>query len=46
MVDALSRLSMGIVSHIEKGKKELVQDVHRLVRYSTKGGVAVQNGSE
>ncbi|WMV58709.1 hypothetical protein MTR67_052094, partial [Solanum verrucosum] len=28
--NALSRLSMGSVSHIEDGKKELVQDVHRL----------------
>ena len=30
VADALSRLSMGSVSHVEDGKKELVHDVHRL----------------
>ena len=30
VADALSRLSMGSVSHVEDGKKELVKDVHRL----------------
>ena len=29
---ALSCMSMGSVSHVEKGKKDLVQDVHRLAR--------------
>ena len=28
--DALSRLSMGSVSHVEDGKKEFFRDVHRL----------------
>ncbi|WMV18493.1 hypothetical protein MTR67_011878 [Solanum verrucosum] len=51
VVDALSQLTMGSVSHIEEGKRELVQDVHRLTRLgvrlmnSTKGGVMVQNSS-
>ena len=30
VADALSRLSMGSVSHVEEGKKELVKDVHRV----------------
>uniref|UniRef100_M1DTF1 Gag-pol polyprotein n=1 Tax=Solanum tuberosum TaxID=4113 RepID=M1DTF1_SOLTU len=47
--DALSRLSMGRVGHIEEDKKELVRDVHRLSRFGvqiidfTKGGVMVHN---
>ena len=28
---ALSRLSMGSLSHVEEGKKEMVKDIHRLV---------------
>ena len=45
VVDALSRLSMGSTTHIDDGKKELVEDVHRLARQgvglmtSTSGGV-------
>ncbi|KAH0706325.1 hypothetical protein KY289_011401 [Solanum tuberosum] len=52
VADALSRLSMGIVAHVEDEKKELVRDVHRLAQLgvqlvnSTKGGVMVHNGSE
>ncbi|WMV41422.1 hypothetical protein MTR67_034807 [Solanum verrucosum] len=52
VADALSRLSMGSVAHIEDDKKELVQDVHRLVRLgfrlmdSTKLGIMVRNSSE
>ncbi|WMV08641.1 hypothetical protein MTR67_002026 [Solanum verrucosum] len=52
VADALSRLSMGSVAHIEDNKKKLVQDVHRLSRLgvrlvdSTKGGVMVHNSSE
>ncbi|WMV09097.1 hypothetical protein MTR67_002482 [Solanum verrucosum] len=52
VADALSRLSMGSVAHIEEEKKELVRDVHRLARLgvqlvdSMKGGVMVPNGSE
>ena len=32
MADALSRLSMGSVAHVEEKRKELVKDVHRLAR--------------
>ncbi|KAH0652933.1 hypothetical protein KY289_030611 [Solanum tuberosum] len=52
VADALSRLSMGSMAHIEDKKKELVRDMHRLARLgvhlvdSTKGGVTVHNGSE
>ncbi|WMV25171.1 hypothetical protein MTR67_018556, partial [Solanum verrucosum] len=52
VADALSRLSMGSVSHIEDNKKELVRVVHRLARLGvqlvdyTKGGVMVHNGWE
>ncbi|KAH0784240.1 hypothetical protein KY290_003838 [Solanum tuberosum] len=52
VADALSRLSMGSVDHVEDEKKELVRDVHRLARLgvplvdSTKSGVMVHNGSE
>ncbi|WMV54863.1 hypothetical protein MTR67_048248, partial [Solanum verrucosum] len=52
VVDALSRLSMRSVAHIEDDKKELVRDVHRLARLrvqlveSTKGGVMFHNGIE
>ncbi|KAH0689091.1 hypothetical protein KY289_016449 [Solanum tuberosum] len=31
-VDALSRLSMGSVAHVEEERKELAKDVHRLAR--------------
>lgn len=49
VVDALSRLSMSSVAHIDDGKKELVCVIHRLVRlgvhlvYSDEGGFIVQN---
>jgi len=52
VADALSRLSMGSVSHVDDDKKELVQDVHRLAQLgvqlldSTKSGVMVHNRSE
>ena len=32
VADALSRLSIGSVAHVDKEKKELVKDVHRLAR--------------
>ena len=32
VADALSRLFMGSVSHIEESRNELVKDVHRLSR--------------
>ncbi|KAH0722292.1 hypothetical protein KY290_004974 [Solanum tuberosum] len=52
VADALNRLSMGSVTHVEDEKKELVREVHRLARLgvqlvdSTRGGVMVYNGSE
>lgn len=30
VADALSRLSMGSLTHVEKGKRELVKDIQRL----------------
>ncbi|KAH0650287.1 hypothetical protein KY284_030199 [Solanum tuberosum] len=50
--DALSRLSMGSVAHVEEEIKELAKDVHRLARLGVRlmsisdGGVTVHNGSE
>ncbi|KAH0777857.1 hypothetical protein KY290_009268 [Solanum tuberosum] len=45
--DALSRLSISSVAHVEKEKKELAKEVHRLARLDTlNGGVIVQNGSK
>ena len=32
VADALRRLSMGSVAHVEEERKELVKDVHRLAR--------------
>ena len=52
MADALSRLSMGSVAHVEEKRKELVKDVHRLARLGVSlmsildNDVIVQNGSE
>ena len=52
VADALSHLSMNIVSHVKEEKKELVKDVHRLARLgvrlvdSSDGSVSIQNGSE
>ncbi|WMV32978.1 hypothetical protein MTR67_026363 [Solanum verrucosum] len=52
VADALSRLSMGSVAHVEEEKKELSKDVHHLDRlgvcllYSSDGGVIVKNMSE
>ena len=52
VADALSRLSMGSVAHVEELKKELVKDVHRLARLGvclmsiTYNGVTVQNVAE
>ncbi|WMV51419.1 hypothetical protein MTR67_044804 [Solanum verrucosum] len=49
VVNALSRLSMGRIAHVEDNKKELVRDVHRLARMgvqlldSTKGRLYVPN---
>ena len=52
VADALSRLSMGSVADVEKKRKELVEDVHRLARLGVRlmsisdSGVTVQNGAE
>ncbi|KAH0757840.1 hypothetical protein KY290_021333 [Solanum tuberosum] len=52
VADALSRLSMGSVAHVEEERKELAKDVHRLARLGVRlmsisdGGVMVQNGAE
>ena len=52
VVDALSRLSMGSVAHVEEVRKELAKDVRRLARLGVRlmsisdGGVTVQNGAE
>ena len=32
VADALSRMTIGIASHIDEAKKYLVRDAHRLVR--------------
>ena len=50
--DTLSRVSMGSVSHVIEGKKELAHDVHRLARLgvrlfdSTEGSRVVQSSSK
>ena len=47
VADALSRLSMGSLSHVEEGKKEMVKDIHRLANLGVRlldsedGGVIV-----
>ncbi|WMV46695.1 hypothetical protein MTR67_040080 [Solanum verrucosum] len=52
VADALSRLSMGSVAHVENGKKMLARDVHRLNRLSVhlvnsnEGHVVAYNGSK
>lgn len=49
VVDDLSWLSMGSVAHVEKERKELGKDVHRLAcfgvgfRDMSDGGMLVQN---
>ena len=51
MDDSLSRLSMGIMSHIDDDKKELVNEVHQLSRLGVRlvdtlsGGVSVHSYS-
>ncbi|XP_069146092.1 uncharacterized protein [Solanum lycopersicum] len=52
VVDALSRLSMGRVSHVDDEKKYLVKEVHQLVRLGVRlvdtpsGGVSVHSSFE
>ena len=49
VTDALSRLSMGSVAHVEEERNELLKDVHRLLRLGvhlmsiSDSGVTVQN---
>ncbi|MDV3192660.1 MAG: ribonuclease H family protein, partial [Sweet potato little leaf phytoplasma] len=49
MADSLSRMSMGSISHVEEGKKELASDLHRLARLGVKlldsieGNIVVQS---
>ena len=38
VVDVLSRLSMGNISHVEEEKKELVKEVHQLDRFGCTTG--------
>ena len=50
--DALSRMTMGSLSHVEKGKKDLVKHVHTLARLgvrledSPNGGFLVHHYSD
>ena len=50
--DALSRMTMSSVSHLDKAKKDLVREVHRLSRLrvrlksSPNGGTIVHYNSE
>ncbi|WMV58210.1 hypothetical protein MTR67_051595 [Solanum verrucosum] len=52
VVDALSKLSIESLAHIEKERRELAKDVHRLARFGvcllniSDDGVTVQNSSE
>ena len=52
VVDALGRITMGGVSHIEESKKDLVKDVHRLswlvvrLEDSLNGGFMVHHNSD
>ena len=36
VADALSQLSIGIVSHVEESKRNLVKDVHRFARFGVR----------
>ena len=52
VADALSRLYMGSVVHVEDERKELVKDIHRLAHLGVRliriseNGVIVKNGAE
>ena len=52
VADALSRMTMSNVSHVDEAKKNLVKDVHRLARLgvrledSPNGGFMVHHNSE
>ena len=36
VVDALSRIIMGSVSHLDESKKDLAREVHRLARFAVR----------
>ena len=44
VVDALSCMTMGSVSHVEEAKKDLVKDVHRLARLGVRLKDSVNGG--
>ena len=52
VADALSRITMGSVSHLDEAKNDLTRDVHRLVRLGVRlessphGGSVVHHNSE
>ena len=52
VVDALSQMTMGSVSHLNEAKKDLAREVHRLARLGVRlksipyGGVVVHHNSE
>ena len=52
VADAVNRLYMGSVAHVEEKRKELVKDVHRLAHLGVRlmsilnSGVTVQNRAE
>ena len=52
VADALNRLSMGSISHIEDSKKKMAQEIHHLSRLgvrffdSSEGGVCVQSSTK
>ena len=52
MADALSRLSMGSISHVEDSKKKMAQEIHQLARLgvrlvdSLEGGVCIHSSSQ
>ena len=52
MADALSRLSMGSISHVEDSKKKMAQEIHQLTRLgirlvdSSESGICVHSSLE
>ena len=52
IVDDLSRLSMGSITHVEEKRREIVKDIHRLARLGvllmsiSDNGIKVHNGVE
>ena len=45
VVDALSRLTMGTVSHLDEAKKDLARDVRRLARLGVRMQSSLDGGS-